>query len=474
MSSRAAVLSGKPRVRRSPRAVANEVDDAVFLASSYGLTPDAWQEDVLESWLGRRSDGRWAAATCGLAVPRQNGKNAIIEVRELFGMVALGEKFLHTAHEVKTARKAFLRISSFFENERQYPELAGLVKEIRKTNGQEAVILRNGGSVEFIARSRGSGRGFTVDVLVCDEAQELTSEELAALLPTISASPLGNPQVVFTGTPPKPDRVQGEVFRGVRGAGEAGTDARLAWTDFGATDGPLPDVADRGEWYARNPGMPHRLAEAEVERELGLMTPEGFASERLGWWGDPIAASTSLPMAAWRACADPTSAIDGRPWLAAAMTPDRSTVSLVAAGRRTDGLLHVEVVLHGPAGAWFVPKVSEIASRQNAQVAVVPSHPIGGLVADFEKANVRLRPLTSGDYIQACGAFYDDVTASRLRYIAPQPELDAAIGRATRKASGEAWRWAGDDISALVAATQAAQAVRMAPIGGKGRAIALG
>ena len=26
-------------------------------------------------------------------------------MRELFGMVVLGEKFLHTAHEVKTARE---------------------------------------------------------------------------------------------------------------------------------------------------------------------------------------------------------------------------------------------------------------------------------------------------------------------------------------------------------------------------------
>jgi hypothetical protein len=33
----------------------------------------------------------------------------------------LGEKFLHTAHEVKTARKAFLRIASFFENRRNTP-----------------------------------------------------------------------------------------------------------------------------------------------------------------------------------------------------------------------------------------------------------------------------------------------------------------------------------------------------------------
>jgi phage terminase large subunit-like protein len=300
MSSSSAVLSAKPRVRRAPRAHSNEVDDAVFLSSSYGLTPDDWQEDALESWLGRKRDGRWAAATCGLAVPRQNGKNGAIEVRELFGMVELGEKFLHTAHEVKTARKAFRRIASFFENEREYPELAALAKEIRKTNGQEAIVLTNGGSVEFIARSRGSGRGFTVDVLVCDEAQELTNEELEALLPTISAAPSGNPQVILTGTPPKPDRPQGEAFRAVRKAGEANTDARLAWTDFGVEDGPIPDVTDRQLWFAVNPALGSRLQVAEVERELGLMSPEGFAVERLGWWGDPaVTADGMFPLELW-------------------------------------------------------------------------------------------------------------------------------------------------------------------------------
>ena len=50
-------------------------------------------------------------------------------MRELYGMVVLGERFLHTAHEVKTARKAFLRIAGFFENPRQYPELAAMAKK---------------------------------------------------------------------------------------------------------------------------------------------------------------------------------------------------------------------------------------------------------------------------------------------------------------------------------------------------------
>jgi len=68
---------------------------------------------VLDDWLAEKS-GRWASLTCGLSLPRQNGKNALIEVRELFGMVGRGEKFLHTAHEVKTARKAFKRLQHFF------------------------------------------------------------------------------------------------------------------------------------------------------------------------------------------------------------------------------------------------------------------------------------------------------------------------------------------------------------------------
>src|SRR6185312_15116463 len=102
---------------------------------------------------------------------------------------------------------------------------------------QEAILLDNGGSIEFIARSKGSGRGFTVDVLVCDEAQDLTDEELAALLPTISAAPTGNPQVILTGTPPDPEKSQqGEVFARVRADGELKRDKRLSWHDFGAPD----------------------------------------------------------------------------------------------------------------------------------------------------------------------------------------------------------------------------------------------
>ena len=464
-------------MRRAPRSVSNEADDFVFLAASYGLTADDWQEDVLDSWLGRRRDGRWSAATCGLAVARQNGKNGSLEVRELGGMVALGEKFLHTAHEVKTARKAFIRIASFFENERDYPELAALVKEIRKTNGQEAVILTNGGSVEFIARSRGSGRGFTVDVLVCDEAQELTNEELEALLPTISASPSGNPQVILMGTPPKRKTVQGEVFRTVREAGETGSDARLAWTDFGVADGPMPDVNDRSLWYETNPALGGRLNLAEVERELALMSSnlEGFAKERLGWWGNPAddaedeqEADLALDETAWIDCADPDSTIADPVYLGVEIAADRSSASIGAAGLRPDKVVGLELLERRSGTYWVVPRLIEIISRQRiAAVALDPSSAAGSLIPDLKTAGIEVLTPNVRQVCQACTSLHDAVMtedAKQLRHRS-NDRLTAAAVEATKHKVGDSWRWDryDSDVSPLYAVTLARWALGETP-----------
>lgn len=455
----------RPRVRRAPRATQSDGDDASFLASAYGLTPDDWQDDVLDAWMGRRSNRRWAAATCGLAVPRQNGKNGVIEVRELFGMVELGERFLHTAHEVKTARKAFLRISGFFENERKFPELAALVQEVRRTNGQEAVILKNGGSVEFVARSRGSGRGFTVDVLVCDEAQELTDEELAALLPTISAAPSGNPQVILTGTPPPDESVsRGEVFRRVRADGEKDRDARLAWTDFGVPDGPLPDVDDRGLWREVNPALGSRLNVAEVERERGLMSVETFARERLGWWGDPDALGSVINMGDWRRQTDTTSAIVGPALFALETAQDRGTSVIAAAGRRADGHIHVELVKYGAGSMWALDEALRLTQAWDAPIVIDETSPAASHIAVLEDAGVEVITTSASKMARACGSFYDGISEGTLFHLG-DPVLVKVLQSAGKRnlAGGWAWDRKSGDIAPLVAVTLAAYGVPLLP-----------
>lgn len=429
------------------------------MATGYRLIPDDWQSDWVDCTLRRRRSGRWAAATSCLAVPRQNGKNGGIEVVELFGMVALGLKFLHTAHEVKTARKAFRRLLSFFENEREFPELAAMVEEIRKTNGQEAIILKNGGSVEFVARSSGSGRGFTVDVLVCDEAQDLTDDELAALLPTISAAPSGFPLVILTGTPPDPEKAhlaKGEVFRRVRQEAIDGTDPDLCFVDFGVKDGPLPDVDDRDLWYQTNPALGTRLNVAEVVRERKLMSPETFARERLGWWGDPKANEAgTFPAGAWRACEVVECEPPDVQAIGVSVSIDQAWSSIAAAGAWDDESINLGAVDRRRGTAWLVADAKARQDRTGCKVVIDGKGPAAHLIPDFIEAGVKLTVLGTEDVLNACGQLFNAVRDEQITHMGHE-ELDKAVAGAQHRYVGDRWAWGRKQSTAEISMLDAA------------------
>ena len=102
--------SQEPRLRVEPQRIASDGGDAADLMAAYGATLDPWQRLVLDCWLGYDLDRKYTVTSAGLSVPRQNGKNVILEGREFFGMVISGEKILHTAHQVRTSKKAFRRL----------------------------------------------------------------------------------------------------------------------------------------------------------------------------------------------------------------------------------------------------------------------------------------------------------------------------------------------------------------------------
>jgi hypothetical protein len=70
-----------------------------------GYVLDDWQSWTLTESMGVRPDGKWAARQAGLIMPRQNGKNSCLEVRELGGLYYLNEELIiHTAHELLSSR----------------------------------------------------------------------------------------------------------------------------------------------------------------------------------------------------------------------------------------------------------------------------------------------------------------------------------------------------------------------------------
>jgi phage terminase large subunit-like protein len=285
----AALLLGdqRPRIASVPPSVWSEGDRAAELAEAVGLRLDNWERWVLEQGLGRTGGGQWSAFEKGLIVARQNGKGAILEALELAALFLDdfgAELILHSAHEFKTASEAFRRIQGRIEN---HPSFRRRVRQVYLQRGAESIELKNGKRLRFIARTGGSGRGFSADLVILDEAYELGNDAMAALLPTLSARP--NPQIWYTSTAGLPSSSQLGAVRARALAGDAASLAFFEWS----VDPDAYDPADPRCWAQANPGMGIRITPEYIAKERSALAPEEFARERLSVGDYPVGTAGS-------------------------------------------------------------------------------------------------------------------------------------------------------------------------------------
>jgi hypothetical protein len=412
---------------------------------------DPWQQFVLEHGLGERADGKWSALEVGLGVPRQNGKGGVLEALELFWLFLAGDRLiLHSAHEFKTAKEGYLRVRSLIENT---PDLDRRVKQYRQSNEDTSIELLNGARLRFVARSGGSGRGFSGDKVILDEAMFLSPGIMAALLPTLSAR--ANPQIWYTGSA---GFLTSHVWRSVRDRGIAGED-RLAYFEWSAD--PEANLDDRAEWMRANPAWGLRINEEFCQLERSAMPEAEFALERLGIWEDP---STSSPFGlAWPGLANPNSTTDGPLAFGFDVNPEHTRSSIGACGPGA-GALHLELTSangsydNRPGTAWVVPRLLELRDKfKPVAIAWDSSGPAGSLKPEIEATGLEVVDVTGREMGQACGALHDDVIEGRVQHLGQAP-LTAAVLAARKQHLGDAWKWArrdATDISPLVAVTLA-------------------
>lgn len=364
-----------PRLKAEPERTGTDGQDAALLMEAYGYALDPWQRLVLDCWLGTDALGDYTAATAGLSVPRQNGKNGTVEAREFFGLVAKGEKILHTAHQTKTSKRSFRRLEAMFTDKR-HPEVMALVKEIRYTNGEEAIELANGGRIEFSTRTRQSARGFDgISLVVYDEAQELTDDQVEATMATLAASSTGSRQVIYLGTPPYPG-CPGTVFRRVRSSCLNEPDNNEAWHEWsvGGDSVEAIDVENRRLWFEANPALGRRLTEDFTATELRSMSKDGFARERLGWWCPEASLKEDLAIdaAMWEACKSELPKPEGKTAYGIKFTLDGSEVALSGAVIPVDGSpARISLIARKPTGyglQWLADWLNERYSKASCVV----------------------------------------------------------------------------------------------------------
>lgn len=441
-----------PSLVRIPPASVDQGDLLVEVAEAYGLTLDPWQRYVAHVAMGEKVDGSWAARYVGLSVRRQVGKNELLVARELAGLLVLPERVLiHSAHEYKTSQEHFRRLVSYFEN---FDDLRRRVKKLITSMAREAIELRDGSVIRFHARGHNTTRGFPVDFLGLDEAQELSDETWGVLQPTISARP--NPQVWLCGTPPGPHN-DGAAFTRFRTQAVEQTGSRAAWVEWAALVGA--DLDDPATWYAAIPNLGIRIAESTVADERANLSDVAFARECLGQW-ESASTGAVIDSLTWQQAADPMSVAVDDFALGIDVDPQRQWASVGFAGKRADGRAHVEVDEMRDGVGWVAGYVASLveANPQIRAVVVDERSAASTVVEELARRRVRVTSTTTTELTQACGSFYDGITDGWLAHTG-QPQLASAVALATRRKVGDSWAWnrhtTSSNITPVVACTLA-------------------
>jgi hypothetical protein len=463
-----------------------------FYTKMTGRRPLPWQELAVCEMLAERylpdwDRWKWAADDAALIVARQNGKGDVLLIIELYFLFVLKvRRVFHTAQLQRTASDAHKRMTAVIKaSPKLLAQLDRGLRGIRYGKGDERIITTDGREIIFFTRSDNAGRGLFGDLLICDEAYDLTEGELAALSPLIKTSE--SPLVIYTSTPVDGDTMpNGYVLAGVRKRALNG-EARLCWLEWSCPKKDYPGrdlrLQDEAMWAMANPSMGMEIAPGRVlldaetiDGDRKRMGARKFLVEDLcapDWWPDPdleeaeevpfnpadFAAATrrAVPML------DPvTLGIDRSP---------SGETSLTVAGWRADGTWSSETIYHRRGTDWLVPAVVALTDYWRPAVLVIDAAgPAGALVADLLAA--KLEPVVTGiaEMGRAAQGMVDDFLEGR--YV--PTEGDTAIATAVEIAR---WRPLGDakafarkgygDIGPLVAAALAGLGLKLAVAFGK-------
>lgn len=408
--------------------------------------------------------GLFAYREVRLTVPRQSGKTTLLFALMLHRAMqvdAFGRRqaIVYTAQTGKEARKKWhddwlpeIDESKTLRSPRRL--------KIHRATGHEGFSFPGSGSrFALAATTKKSGHGGTLDLAFIDEAFAQPDDRMEqAFRPAMSTRTSPQLWIVSTAGDADSTYLRSKVDGG-RLAVERGETHGVAFFEWSAPEGSDPE--DPAVWRACMPALGITQTEETIRGDYVSMRDgregvDGFRRAYLNEWIDRRAAII-LPLESWNACADPDSAVAGRPVFALDVAPDRSWGAIGVAGLRADGLTHGAVTDHHPGTEWMVDRAVELDRKHRPPRFVVdPAGPVGSLIPALEKAGLQVTSMSARDMAQACGALYDATITQQWRHRG-QSMLDAALVGAAKRPLGDAWalgrKSSTVDISPLVAVT---------------------
>ena len=270
-------------------------------------------------------------------------------------------------------------------------------------------------------------------------------------MPTISAAPLGNPQIIMVGTPPD-SNLGGEVFNRMRKDGNSGTDEKLSWHEWSIDDMKSVDISDHQVWANCNPALGIRLDISVIEDEFKQMSPDGFARERLSYWLDAETSLKAIDAEEWAECETnepPKDEQITKLVYGVKFSSDGALCALAVAAKHENGV-HLEIVEHrsmrdgiGWLVEWLVPRLNKKAST----VVIDGLHWSGSLIEQLRENGVKAPGATTvlkaDEFVTACSSLVDAVHKKSITHYGQQTLTDSVV-KATKRPIGNKGGWGFD------------------------------
>lgn len=405
---------------------------AIDLYNGTGRTAQEWQELLVYDLLARNSDNLWTHTKFGYSVPRRNGKNEVVAIRELYGLMQ-GEQMLHTAHRTKTSRMAWERLKTLITN-------LGYVEpqdyKTQSTIGMESIRMKkSGGRIDFGTRSTRSGLGEGFDLLIIDEAQEYTDDQQTALKYVVSDSK--NPQTIFCGTPPTPVS-SGTVFTKMRKAALSGAAPNTAWEEWSVPT--QQDPTSKKWWYETNPSLGTIISERSVTDEIGEDALD-FNIQRLGLW-IRYNLKSAISKAEWeQLAADVLPKLSGPLHVGIKYGHDTANVSMAICAKTDTGKYFIECIDCREAKAGNGWMLDFLKAADVASVTVDGAQGQGIIEAEMKDAGL-IRPHlpTVKEIIKGYSQFEQLLFAGDIVHM-NQPALTQAVSNCEKRRIGSAGGW---------------------------------
>lgn len=307
----------------------------------YELVP--WQEQLAHDIGAVDASGKWVHPRVGISIPRQQGKSVDLIVWVAVMAALAGYKVLWTEHNYSTTMEMVDRFRKIFgrrpgDTSEGIPRWRKLLVEVCSQTGQEWMRFSSGGVIQFSTRTKSSRLGFSFDIVIYDEAQELTGIHTQVINPTTTSGAKHNLMIVYAGTPTRAGN-PAEVFKNLRQqAWEGGEKASdLLWLEFGVEE--VGDIWDESRWPEVMPSLGYHADIRAIRTGMKDMDELGAAQEYLGYWLPPQTQVEPpvIGAAAWGAClvgSGPGLTAGCRICAGVRFSADGSTVAVACAVRR--------------------------------------------------------------------------------------------------------------------------------------------